>query len=132
MKKPPTDRMILKLIHDSYYDDFSAFELDKSIRETKIYVPIDCKEIARKLKVDRDIIFGRLYYHLDKKHGYIESNGSKVHLFAFQVGKDRHAVHFPLLSAIVAEHETSWFRFNLPIVISTIALVTSILGALSN
>lgn len=131
MKKPPTDREILKKIHDNYYNDFCAFDKGEPVRDSKVYVPIDCQKIANELDVDPDIIFGRLYYHLEKKHGYTQDGGAKVHLFALQTGKDRHTVNFPLLSAIVAEHDTSWFRFNLPIIISVIALVASILGGFS-
>ena len=130
MKKPPTDRQILKKIYDNYYKDYCAYDKSESVRESKIYVPIDCKKIANELNVDIDIIFGRLYYHLDKKHGYTQDDGSKVHLFALKIGKDTNTVHFPLLSAIVAEHDTSWFRFNLPIIISLIALLASILSAM--
>ena len=128
MKKPPTDRQILRKIHSKYYKDFCAYSDENKIRDSKIYVPIDCAEIARELKVDPDIIFGRLYYHLNKKHGYTQDDGSKVHLFAMKTGNDRHTVNFPLLSAIVAEHDTSWFRFNLPILISVTALIVSLFG----
>ncbi len=130
MKKLPTDREILKLIYKRYYQDFESFgkpNLNVQ-RESKIYVPIDCELISKDLNVDPDIIFGRLYYHLDKKYGYTQDDGSKVHLFSFAVGKDRHAVHFPLLSAVLAELEQSRFRFVLPLIISFIALVISILS----
>lgn len=129
MKKPPTDRQILRKIHDRYYKDFCAYGENEDLRDSKIYVPIDCRRIAKELKVDPDIVFGRLYYHLDKKHGYTQDDGAKVHLFAMKTGKDYHTVNFPLLSAIVAEHDTSWFRFNLPILVSVAALITSILGS---
>ena len=132
MKRPPTDREILKTIHDRYYDQFGAFKKGNpdNERETKIYVPIDCALIAEDLCVDPDIVFGRLYYHLDKKYGYVQQDGSKVHLFSFKVGEDRHAVHFPLLSAILAEHEQAWLQFILPIGISALALIISIISLL--
>lgn len=130
MKRPPTDREILRKIHERYYEAFGSFEGGdpKAERESKIYVPIDCKAIAEDLGVDPDIVFGRLYYHLEKKYGYTQQDGSKVHLFAFAVGKDRHAVHFPLLSAVLAELEQSWFRFTAPLVISALALVISVIS----
>lgn len=132
MKRPPTDREILRKIHKRYYDQFGAFKRDNpdAERETKIYVPIDCTTIAKDLDVDPDIVFGRLYYHLEKKYGYVQQEGSKVHLFAFAVGKDRHAVHFPLLSAVLADLEQSWFRFTVPLIISALALVISIISLL--
>ena len=121
-----TDRVILKEIYDAYYRDFSSFDIENPPRESKIYVPIDCHVIAKKLNIDADIVFGRLYYHLDKKHGYIQADGKHVHLFAHSIGKDKHAVHFPLLSAVLAEHDQSFYRFIIPLLISTLALVVSI------
>lgn len=130
MKRPPTDRKILGTIHKRYYDQFGRFGKGDpaSERESKIYVPIDCKLIADDLGVDPDIVFGHLYYHLDKKYGYSQQDGAKVHLFALEVGKDRHAVNFPLLSAVLAELEQSWVQFTIPLVISALALIISIIG----
>jgi len=130
MKRPPTDREILKRIHKRYYQEFGAFDRSnpKPERETKIYVPIDCEVIAKDLRVDPDIIFGRLYYHLDKKYGYTQPDGSKVHLFTLAVGTDRHAVNFPLLSAVLAELEQSWIRFIVPLLISLFALLIAVLS----
>lgn len=127
MKYPPTDRQILKKIHNMYYSDFCCFDPADPSRTSKIYVPIDCAIIAKHFKVDADIIFGRLYYHLQKKHGYKQDDGSLVSLFSLRSGKNPHVVHFPLLSGLVAEQNISWFRFNAPFIISVIALVTAIL-----
>lgn len=93
MPRPPTDREILQRIHDRYLDKFGQFERGNPNieRPSKIYVPIDCTAIAKDLGVDPDIVFGRLYYHLEKKYGYIQNNGAKVHLFTMAAGKDRHA-----------------------------------------
>jgi len=128
--RPPTDREILQKINDRYLAKFGQFERDnlENERSSKIYVPIDCAAIANDLKVDTDIVFGRLYYHLDKKYGYTQDNGAKVHLFTMAVGKDRHAVNFPMLSAVLAELQQSWFRFTAPLVISSIALVISVIS----
>ena len=130
MPRPPTDREILKKIHDRYLDKFGQFESDnpENERSAKIYVPIDCTTIAKDLGVDPDIVFGRLYYHLDKKYGYTQDNGAKVHLFTMAVGKDRNAVNFPMLSAVLAELQQSWFRFTAPLIISGIALVISVIS----
>lgn len=134
MSRPPTDREILQKIHDRYLDQFGGFDKDdpEPERDSKIYVPIDCEAIANELGVDPDIVFGRLYYHLDKKYGYTQENGSKVHLFSLKVGQARHAVNFPLLSAVLAELKQSWFRFTVPLVISGIALAISIIGITCN
>lgn len=48
-KSVPTDLQILQKVYDIYYDDFCAYDKDKTIRDAKIFVPIDCKLIAEKL-----------------------------------------------------------------------------------
>ena len=130
MRRPPTDREIIRAIHKRYYDAFGRFDRSspEPERSSKIYVPIDCEVIAKELEVDPDIVFGRLYYHLNKKYGYEKPDGSKVELFAFAIGKDRHAVNFPLLSAVLAELEESWFRFTGPFLLSGFALFASLLA----
>jgi len=132
MKRPPTDRELLKKIYDRYYAEFIAYDEENKNRSSKNYVPIDCEKIAKELKIDMDIVFGRLYYHLNKKYGYTQEDGGKVHLFAMRVGGDIHVVHYPLLSAVLAELEQSSYRFILPIIISAIALIFSICGILWN
>jgi len=128
MAKNITDRRILKAIYDRYYLDFISFEEDENSRSTKIYVPVDCKQIANDLDIDPEIIFGRLYYHLDKKHGYTQDDGCKVNLFAMKIGDDMHTVHFPLLSAVLAEYEQSYYRYLLPIGISLLAITISVVN----
>jgi len=132
MKRPPTDREILKLIYDCYYGEFIAFYKESSDRKHKIFIPIDCVKIAKELNVDEDIVFGRLYYHLEKKYGYIQDGGSHVHLFTMNFGEEHHVIHFPLLSSILAEMEQTNFRFITPIIISVIALVFSVMGFISS
>lgn len=121
-----TDRILLKTIYEQYYATYCSFTADNKCRESKIYVPIHCGEIAGSLGMDPDIVFGRLYYNLDKKHRYTNEDGSKVHLFALDIGEDRHAVHFPLLSAVLAELEQSYLRFTVPLAVSVIALIASV------
>lgn len=99
--KLPSDRRILQHIFDKYQKEF-ADEGSAKNRASKIHVPINCKEIAHELGTDGDIIFGRLYYHLNKKYGYEHKDGVKVHLFAPRIAGDRHCVNFPLMSSVLA------------------------------
>ncbi len=129
---------MLSTIHKRYYEQFAKFDRNdpNSVRSTKIYVPIDCKLIGKELNVDADIVFGRLYYHLDKKHGYENKDGTKVHLFAMKVGKDSHAINIPLLSAVLSELEEKRLCFTVPILITSIlsiaALIVSIISIVIN
>ncbi|QJR79968.1 hypothetical protein CA267_003815 [Alteromonas pelagimontana] len=126
--RTPTDLDILEKIHDKYYGQFCAYENDESIRASKIYVPISCDDIAEELKVDGDIVFGRLYYHLEKKYGYRQSDGSNVHFFAFKIGATHHCVNFPLLSSVLAGLQQEKRKFVLATTISVISLSISIIS----
>ena len=99
MKRLPTDLKILNRIYDGYYETFVK---DKTSRAGNTYIPIDIDRLAKDLGVDVDMMFGWLYYHLDKKHRYAQDDGAVVHLFALKVGDDTHCVHFPYLGAVLA------------------------------
>ena len=131
----PTDRKILQAIYDRYADSLENFDRNLADRDSKIMVPIDCEDIGRELKVNPDIVFGRLYYHLEEKHGYDRDNGSRVALFALAAGKDRHCVNLPLLASVLAglQEERArhmWDRgFSIAsLVLSIIALVVSVVS----
>jgi hypothetical protein len=104
----PTDFEILKIIRDHYYDAFISFDKNVPNRLSKIYVPIDIDLIAEKFGVGGDVIFGRLYYYLDKKYSYKNEDGSRVQFFANSLrsdnAKEKHLINFPLLDAIVSEN----------------------------
>jgi hypothetical protein len=89
-------------------------------------VPIDCPEVAEQLNVHVNIMFGRLYYHLEKKHGYDQQDGSRVAFFALQCGKDRYCVNLPLLASVLAEFQEQQTRFIWPLILSVIALTVSL------
>jgi hypothetical protein len=105
MKNTPTDIEILNKIYNNYYKAFSSFSKDKPNRQTKIFLPIDIKKIADELKVDEDIIFGRLYYDFEKRYGYKQDDGTNAHFFSLAVGNDRHCINFPYAASILANIE---------------------------
>ena len=112
-----------------YYKEFEKFKLGgQNSRESKPYVPIDCKRVAAKLKVDGDIVFGRLYYHLENKHGYKQPDGSSVHFFAQAVGKDKKCVNFPMLASVLAGLESDHSKFRWSVSLSCIAVVISLVA----
>jgi hypothetical protein len=100
--KIPTDLQILEETFKRYHKDYLNFAREDKRRSSKIYVPIDCAAIARALGTDEDIVFGRYYYYLDPKHRYTQENKTEVHLFAFTVGNDHHAINFVLLTSLLA------------------------------
>lgn len=125
MKRTPTDLELLTAIYERYYDQFAKYSKTAPDRDSKIYVPIDCATIATQLGVDGDIVFGRLYYDLDNRYGYTKDDGSKIHFFAFSVGKDKHCVNLPLLASVLAglRHENR--RFVITTWVAIFALMIS-------
>ena len=135
-RRLPTDRRILVTIYDHYHDAFTAYSDESKTRSCKIYVPIDIGAIARLLKVDGDIVFGRLYYHLERRYGYRNRDGSHVHFFARRVGEDTHCVNFPLLASVLADLQDQsrkhWWAIGIAVgsfFVSVASLVIALLGA---
>lgn len=135
MKRLPTDLQILDAIYERYYATFTQYTNGDDTRSAKIYVPIEIKQIAEDLHVDGDIIFGRLYYHLEKKHGYRQDDGSVVHFFGLRVGGDTHCVNFPLAASVLADLRDQSRKHNIAtwiavgsLIIAIVSIVISILG----
>jgi hypothetical protein len=126
MNKLPTDISIFECIYKMYGQDFREFSKKSPSRSAKIYVPIDIDLVAEELKTDAHELFGRLYYHLDKKYRYTQDDGSLVHLFAFRVGKDRHCINYPYLAAVLSEHRLDNRRNKWAIGLAILALVISL------
>jgi hypothetical protein len=125
--KAPSDRKILSTIYDAYYKEFETFTLGaENGRSSKVLIPIDCKFIAQKLKVDGDIVFGRLYYHLQEKYGYSRDDGSKVAFFTLMAGGDRHCINFPLMASVLAGLQEENGKAQRATLLSTLAIVISI------
>lgn len=130
MAKIPTDLKILRVIYDRYYDTFKAYSNENKGRSSKIYVPIDVGEIAKSLDVDADIVFGRLYYHLNEKFSYKHDDGSKVEFFALHVGNDHHCVNFPYLASILADLQDRDRKYRMTTILAGLSLVIAIISIL--
>ena len=132
--KLPTDLEILEEIYRRYFDVYKRFSRGDAERDSKVYVPINVKSLAEHFGTDPDIIFGRLYYHLDPKYGFARPDGSKVAFFTLKAGDDRHAIQFPLLASVLAALRQEQSKYILAtwlsvaaLVVSTISIVLSIL-----
>ena len=84
MKWPPTDLQILKEIYRRYYSVFAEYSRETPNRATKVYVPINIEELAEHFGIDSDIVFGRLYYHLEPKYGFTQKDNVKVRFFTLK------------------------------------------------
>lgn len=89
-------------------------------------IEIDVKAIAKKLKCDKDILFGYLYYHLDRKHRYSVGVNSFVHLFTPTVGQLNNAINLPYLAAILASQDQEHSKFIWSLGVSLVALALSV------
>jgi len=125
--KLPSDLKMLSTIYKMYNKEFETFTVGaQNRRVSKPYIPVDCKLIARKLKVDGDIVFGRLYYHLQEKYGYTRDDGSKIAFFALVLGGDRHCISFPLMASVLAGLEEESSKAQRATLLSTLAIVISL------
>jgi len=122
----PTDLEILEAIYNRSYNSFISYKDNNEVRESKIYVPIDIEKIAYDLKVDEDIIFGRLHYHLENKYGYVNENDKHVYFFANRFGNDIHCVNFPYLSAVLSKLRDRNNKYFITQAIAITALIISI------
>jgi hypothetical protein len=128
-RRLPTDLKVLEAIFERYYRVFTEYyEGRDTTRESKVYVPIDVEIVARDLDVDPDLLFARLYHHLQGKYGY-EKDGASVPFFSLAVGKkDRHCVHFPYLASVLATMRDEQQRHDAGMRIALVSLVLSIVS----
>lgn len=125
--KVPSDLSVLEAIYEEYNLEFSQFSKGgENTRQTKVFVPVDCQKIAKRLGVDGDIVFGRLYFHLEQKHGYKRPDGSNVAFFTLQAGNDRHCVNFPLLASVLAGLQDEESRAKHATTLAWIAIAVSL------
>lgn len=128
MTKIPTDLKILSVIYDRYYANFHAYSNENKIRGSKIYVPIDVEVLARSLNVDVDIVFGRLYYHLNEKFSYKNADGSRVEFFAIRVGDDHNCINFPYLASVLADLRDQNRKYLTVTIIAALSLIIAIVS----
>jgi hypothetical protein len=126
MKTLPTDREILKCIFEMYEPSYPGIAPGENRGKNDPYMPIDLRAVAAKLDSKPEMLFGRLYYHLDAKFRYTQDNGAHVHLFQLPGTSDRHSVNFPNLAAVLAEKDLEHRRQLWSLVAAFIALVLSV------
>ncbi len=121
-----TDLELLKTIHSMYGSDY----LNRGDSDECFYIPIKCDDIAKKMKVDVELVFQRLYNHLEKRHGYKNDDGSNVHFFAWKIGDKMCFINYPYLSAILSHMEDEKFELRITQVIAITAVVIALVALL--
>jgi len=126
MARPiPTDEHLLAMIYKNNLKDFSDWSEDNKTRVAKIWVPIDIDSMAKKYRCDPDLIFGRLYYHMNEKYGSRTGDGQDVNFFNMRLANDRHVVNFPLLTSVLANLQDERKRFIISTRLAALSLVIS-------
>lgn len=127
----PTDRQVLKCIFEMYEPAYPG-ETNWGTGVNDPYVPVDLRAVAAKLGTKPELLFGRLYYHLDAKHRYQQDGGAWVNLFHLNVENKGHSVHFPYLAAILAGHDQEYRKQFWSMAFSVLALVLSVVSLVTN
>ena len=130
----PTDERMLAEIYRRYLRTFSDFSDENRTRTAKIWVPIDIEALARRFRSDPDLIFGRLYYHMNEKYGSSMGDGDRVNFFNMRLGQDRHCVNFPLLTSVLSALQDDKKRFivstrlaGLSLIVSSVSILIALL-----
>ncbi len=126
MKRLPTDRQILKCIFEMYESEYPGIPVGSTRGENDPHLPIDVRAVAKRLGCNAELLFGRLYYHLDHRYRYKQDSGSLVPLFSLQAGTKRHTINFPYLVAVLAEHQQEYRNRLWSLGISIVAIVLSV------
>jgi len=127
MEKLPTDLEILNEIYERYHDSFRAYAKEEPDRIARIRVPIDIYEIAEACGVDEDLIFGRLYYHFNKKYSYKDENGEAITFFA-SIKFEGMSVNFPLVASVLADLQIEQRKYQIATGMSIAAMAVSVVA----
>ena len=125
MNKLPTDREVLKCIYAMYESSYPDVPAGEARGANDPHLQIDISAVAKRLKCKPELLFGLLYYHLYAKHRYKKDSGANVGLFELNVGNKHHAVNFPYLAAILANHNLDHRRQLWTVGLSLLALALS-------
>ena len=77
----PTDLEIIEDIYYRYHDDFRKYAKKEPDRIARIRVPIEVEDVAEACGVEEDMIFGRIFYHFNKKYSYTDTKGEVTTFF---------------------------------------------------
>ena len=121
----PTDERLLREIYRRNLKAFSAYSDENRTRSSKIWMPIDIKALGRRFRCDEDLIFGRLYYHMNAKYGSHTGSGDQVNFFSIRVGADHHCVNFPLLASVLSDLQDERKRFIVSTRLAGLSLLVS-------
>jgi hypothetical protein len=127
MEEIPTDFEILEDIYYRYYDEFRTYAKKEPDRIARIRVPIDVEEVANACGVEEDMIFGRIFYHFNKKYSYKDEKGEITTFFTTDKFEGL-SVNFPLVASILADMHAQKKRKDTFTLISGTAIAISLIA----
>lgn len=78
MNRIPTEREVLRCIYAMYESDHPGKAIGGGRGENDPYIAIDIAAVAADRKCKSELLFGYLFYHLDAKHKYEQSENVYV------------------------------------------------------
>jgi len=128
MEGLPTDRILLRAIYTRHLPDYLSYTEENQTRSSKIFVPLDLEGLSKDLGIDPDILFGRLYYHLNGAHSQVGANADRSEFFSPRIGADRHCINFPMLTSVLADLQDRHRQFLTANMIASFSLVISLIS----
>jgi len=129
MEKIPTDQEILEEIYTRYHEEFRRYAKKEPDRVARIRVPVDVEEIASACGVEQDMIFGRIFYHFNKKYSYKDGDG-KVTTFFTTEKFEGLSVNFPLVASVLADIHATQKNKETFIAVSATAVGVAVIALL--
>ncbi|HEX9715576.1 MAG TPA: hypothetical protein VGA28_07790 [Desulfurivibrionaceae bacterium] len=126
--KIPSDLQILSEIYKNHQQEFYKYSESNVKKDSNIYTPIDIPKIATHFKTTNNIIFGRLYYSMERKYGYTKEDGSKVCLFTPVCGQEKNCVNLPILISVISGLQQELSNLQKSFMVSFIGVIIALLS----
>lgn len=127
MKKIPTDFEIINEIYNRYENTFHSYSTEDPDKITRVRVPIDIERIAKACGVSEDMVFGRIYYHFNKKYSYRDEDGKLITFFA-SAKFDGLSVNFPMVASVLADLKMEQKNFKAVNALSISSIILSVIA----
>jgi len=129
MSRIPTDLEIMEELYERYFESFRKYATEDPDRIARIRVPINVQEVAEACGVEEDMIFGRIFYHFNKKYSYKDEKGNVTTFFITDKFEGL-SVNFPIVASVLADLRTEKRKTDNFLFISSSALAMSVIALL--
>ena len=129
MSRIPTDLEIMEELYERYFESFRKYATEDPDRIARIRVPINVQEVAEACGVEEDMIFGRIFYHFNKKYSYKDEKGNVTTFFITDKFEGL-SVNFPIVASVLADLRVEKRKTDNYLFISSAALALSVIALL--